>query len=74
MQAVEDFAEALMTLASNRALCSAMGAAGRRRISEHFNWNDKGLTMTKVYTAVTEARESNDSVRHAEDRERLYLY
>ena len=42
MQAVEDLAAALMTLASDRTLCSAMGAAGRRRISEHFNWEAKG--------------------------------
>ena len=52
MQAVEDLAAALMTFASDRTLCSAMGAAGRRRISEHFNWDAKGAQMTAVYAAA----------------------
>ena len=60
MQAVEDLAAALMTLASDRTLCSAMGAAGRRRISEHFNWERKGLSMAKVYAAVVGVRASDD--------------
>ncbi len=74
MQAVEDLADALMTLASDPMLCSAMGVAGRRRISEHFNWNRKGLSMAKVYAALVGARESDESVRPAGVLERLDLH
>jgi len=48
-----------------------MGDAGRRRISEHFNWEIKGLGMAQVYAAVTAVRNPNDGVEAVTLIERL---
>lgn len=41
---VADISAALVRLAENPALRQSMGAAGRRRVAQHFNWELKGLS------------------------------
>ena len=47
---VEDLAAALVSLSRDRALCSKMGAAGRRDFRS-LQLGEKGLSMAKVYDA-----------------------
>lgn len=52
-QSIRDLGEALKTLASDFALRQRMAQAGKQRIWDEFNWNDKGTRVSEVYRAVT---------------------
>jgi glycosyltransferase involved in cell wall biosynthesis len=45
-------AEAMICLVKSPALRRQMGAAGRRRVLEHYRWEDNVTTMEAVYQAV----------------------
>ena len=51
-QVVADLAAALERLAGDAALRQALGAAGRRRILERFDWDEKGRQMLAIYDQV----------------------
>jgi glycosyltransferase involved in cell wall biosynthesis len=51
-QSIRDLGEALKTLASDYALRQRMAQAGKQRIWDEFNWNDKGTRVSEVYRAV----------------------
>jgi glycosyltransferase involved in cell wall biosynthesis len=51
-QVVEDLAEALRVLANDRNRCTEMGQAGRERVRQHFNWDEKGNFFTAAYRSV----------------------
>jgi glycosyltransferase involved in cell wall biosynthesis len=49
-QAILDgFIRAMHTLAADPALCARLGAAGRQRVEEHFDWNRKIDAMLNLY-------------------------
>jgi glycosyltransferase involved in cell wall biosynthesis len=51
-QSIRDLGTALRTLASDPALRARMGEAGKQRIWDEFNWNDKGTRTSEVYMSV----------------------
>jgi glycosyltransferase involved in cell wall biosynthesis len=48
-QVVAELAAALERLAGNPALCQTLGAAGRRRVQELYDWDKKGELMSGFY-------------------------
>jgi glycosyltransferase involved in cell wall biosynthesis len=48
-QVVADMAGVLLELAADPGLQSRLGAEGRRRVAERFDWNVKGLQMNRLY-------------------------
>ena len=51
-QAIGDLAAALMALAASPERRLAMGAAGRTRVAEYFNWDKKGEFLRQIYESV----------------------
>lgn len=51
-QVVSDLSAALEKLAAEPGLCQAMGAAGRRRVHEQFDWDKRGERMLGIYSQV----------------------
>ena len=51
-QAVSDLAEAIGRLAEDPCLRARLGAAGRRRVEEHLDWDEKGLLIARLYDSV----------------------
>jgi glycosyltransferase involved in cell wall biosynthesis len=51
-QVVSDLAAAMTRLARDPDLRIRLGTAGRQRVREQFDWDKKGLLMTKVYEGV----------------------
>jgi glycosyltransferase involved in cell wall biosynthesis len=51
-QVVADLAAALSRLAADPALCHKLGEAGRRRIRESFDWDERGRRMLELYEEV----------------------
>lgn len=52
-QVVHDLAEAFCRLASDPELCARLSLGARKRLEEHFNWDKKGLFMTKLYESLS---------------------
>jgi glycosyltransferase involved in cell wall biosynthesis len=51
-QVVSDLSAALDKLAADPALREAMGAAGRRRVHEQFDWEKRGERMMALYSQI----------------------
>jgi glycosyltransferase involved in cell wall biosynthesis len=51
-QAIDGMAETMMQLAQNHELRRQMGAAARKRVKEHFNWDKKGEYLVKIYAMM----------------------
>jgi len=51
-QAVKELSEAIARLAGDRDLQQRMGQAGRKRVSEIFNWQVKGCELAKLYQGL----------------------
>ena len=49
---VVGFADGMTRLMQSRELCAEMGAAGRARLLEHFDWSKKIDTMLEIYTST----------------------
>jgi glycosyltransferase involved in cell wall biosynthesis len=54
---VEQMAEALVRLGSDRRLRIRMGEAARRRVREFFNWDRKGELLREIYLRVMNGAE-----------------
>ena len=55
-QAVADLAAALLHLATEPILRICMAHASRRRVEEHFGWDEKGRLLARIYEEVNKAR------------------
>jgi glycosyltransferase involved in cell wall biosynthesis len=53
---IASISDAFLELATNRSLCNRMGAAGRRRVLEYFEWNEKGRLLATIYEGVVRER------------------
>jgi glycosyltransferase involved in cell wall biosynthesis len=53
-QVVSDLASAMQALASDAELRKRMGDAGRRRVEEHFLWEEKAKAFCQIYESVLE--------------------
>ncbi|MEW6587446.1 MAG: glycosyltransferase family 4 protein, partial [Nitrospirota bacterium] len=51
-QTIKDLSDALLKLANDPELRKRMGAAGRKRVVEHYTWERKGEFIKKVYEEV----------------------
>jgi glycosyltransferase involved in cell wall biosynthesis len=51
-QVVRDLADAFYKLASDPQLRARLSLGARKRVQEHFNWDKKGLFMTKLYDSL----------------------
>lgn len=51
-QAVKELTKAIARLAGDRDLQQRMGQAGRKRVSEIFNWQVKGRELAKLYQEI----------------------
>ncbi len=47
---VDGFTHAMRTLLADPALCSRLGAEGRKRVETYFNWNEKIDQMLEIYS------------------------
>lgn len=61
-QAVSGLTQALSQLATDLDLRAKLGAAGRRRVKDYFDWDKKGQFLTKAYEGLLRKR----SLSHAE--------
>src|ERR1700682_3106884 len=52
-QVVRDLANGFYKLASDPELRARLGLGARKRVEEHFNWEKKGLFMTKLYESLS---------------------
>ncbi len=64
-QAVRELSEAIALVAGDRALQQRMGAAGRKRVSEVFNWEVKGRDLAKLYQEIVTQSQIEISVSAA---------
>jgi glycosyltransferase involved in cell wall biosynthesis len=55
-QAVSGLAVAMQRLGKDHELRTYMGEAARRRVAEHFNWNEKGAQIAELYREAREAQ------------------
>ena len=51
-QSVDDLADAMRTLASDRELCQRMGEEGHRRVLESFTWRKRAEVLSDLYQAA----------------------
>jgi glycosyltransferase involved in cell wall biosynthesis len=58
-RAVRDLADAMVRLASDRNLQKQMGEAGRKRVSETFNWEVKGRALATSYQEISSTDGAN---------------
>jgi glycosyltransferase involved in cell wall biosynthesis len=49
-QAVDDLAEAMLSLARDRHRCTQLGLAARSRVRDHLLWDAKGALFERLYT------------------------
>lgn len=56
-QVVHDLAAAFCKLASDPGLRARLSLGARKRVEEHFNWDEKGLIMAKIYESLSATRE-----------------
>jgi len=64
-EVVHDLADALYKLASSPELRARFRLGARKRVQEHFNWDNKGPFMTKLYAslcAVGEGKAGEDEL------------
>ena len=59
-QAVRDLAEAMIRLAQDPELRVSMGQAGRRQVSEVFDWEVKGYSLAQLYEKIFAPQEAPD--------------
>lgn len=52
-QVVSDLAAALYKLASDPGLRARLSLGARKRVEEHFNWNNKGFAMADLYQSLS---------------------
>jgi glycosyltransferase involved in cell wall biosynthesis len=52
VQAVTDLAAAMVRLASDPTLRIGMASASQRRVEEHFDWDNKGEFMARIYADI----------------------
>jgi glycosyltransferase involved in cell wall biosynthesis len=62
-QVVSDLAAAFYKLASDPELRARLGRGARKRVEEHFNWEKKGLFMTKLYESLSIVEEGTTAER-----------
>ena len=60
-QVVQDLAEAFCKLASDPDLRARLSLGARKRVEEHFNWEKKGLFMTKLYQSLSTPEEEDQT-------------
>ena len=48
-QAVRDISESMIKLAGDKKLINQMGNAARERVEKHFDWDNKGEWVNKIY-------------------------
>lgn len=56
-QVVHDLAKAFHKLASEPELRARLGLGARKRVQQHFEWDKKGLFMTKLYRSLLSPEE-----------------
>jgi glycosyltransferase involved in cell wall biosynthesis len=66
-QVVRDLASAFYKLASEPELRIRLGVAAKKRMQEHFDWDKKGLFMTKLYQSLV-ASEKDMADRNVAER------
>jgi glycosyltransferase involved in cell wall biosynthesis len=52
-QVIHDLASAFYKLASDPGLRARLSLGARKRVEEHFDWEQKGLFMTKLYASLS---------------------
>ncbi|MGI0492598.1 glycosyltransferase family 4 protein [Alkalinema pantanalense CENA528] len=57
-QAIQDLAQAMEQIASDRVLRENMGAAGRTRIQQHYRWANRAQLLTTTYAKILQSRSS----------------
>jgi glycosyltransferase involved in cell wall biosynthesis len=62
-QVVSDLAAAMTRLARDPDLRVRLGTAARRRAQEEFDWDKKGILMTKLYKTLDERSRSRNADR-----------
>jgi len=62
-QTVRDLARAMLRLAEDPALRVRMGQASRQRVKEHFDWDEKGLVMTRLYESLSTVEDGTTAER-----------
>ena len=62
-QAVRDLAKAMLRLAEDPELRVRMGHASRQRVKEYFDWDEKGLFMTRLYESLSIVEERTTAER-----------
>ncbi len=59
----EELARAVLVLLKDRERASALAAAGRRFVKEHFGWEDKLLRYEKILEEIASSRTQKDGQR-----------
>jgi glycosyltransferase involved in cell wall biosynthesis len=62
-QAIADLSLAMEELARDPARRARLGLGARKRVEEHFNWEKKGLFMTKLYESLSIVEEGTTAER-----------
>jgi glycosyltransferase involved in cell wall biosynthesis len=62
-QVVRDLAKAMLRLAEDPVLRVRMGQASRQRVKEYFDWDEKGLFMTRLYESLSIVEEETTAER-----------
>jgi len=62
-QTVRDLARAMLRLAEDPELRVRMGQASRQRVKEHFDWDEKGLVMARLYQSLSTVEEGTTAER-----------
>ena len=62
-QVVRDLANGFYKLASDPELRARLGLGARKRVEEHFNWEKKGLCMTRLYESLPIVEEGTTAER-----------
>jgi glycosyltransferase involved in cell wall biosynthesis len=62
-QVVRDLAEAFYKLASDPELRARLSLGARKRVEEHFDWDKKGLFMTRLYGSLSTVEEGTTAER-----------
>jgi glycosyltransferase involved in cell wall biosynthesis len=56
-QVVHDLAAAFYKLASDPGVRARLSLGARKRVQEHFDWDEKGLIMAKLYESLSATKE-----------------
>jgi glycosyltransferase involved in cell wall biosynthesis len=60
-QVVEEMAEAMLRLATDKALCKQMGEAARERVESNFNWERRLEEILRVYREVLNLEQRSEN-------------